>query len=220
MKITWKMLTVREARRGMWLKIATLGLTAVSAAGQGDVDTGWYPAIRTEIAGFRSELVSRAAETDLTEDITEGTRAHLESQIEGTWVGLLRNLDAEIEGVEAQLSEARVKHSAQGNHFCSPRNIASRVAKRVMENPADANNALMSAAQCREAYWGASSRPVSEELESLRNLCRDRSQTPSGGPRQTVDSMECETRRHLRSDTLRSLEGCSLGPLLLNGKSL
>ena len=171
MKITWKMLTVREARRGMWLKIAMLGLTAVSAAGQGDVDTGWYPAIRTEIAGFRSELVSRAAGTDLTEDITEGTRAHLESQIEGTWVGLLRNLDAEIEGVEAQLSEARVKHSAQGNHFCSPRNIASRVAKRVMENPADANNALMSAAQCREAYWGASSRPVSEELESLRNLC-------------------------------------------------
>ena len=42
-----------------------------------------------------------------------------------------------------------------------------------MEDPADAGDALMAAAQCREAYRGAVSLPVSEELEEMRNLCMD-----------------------------------------------
>ena len=40
-----------------------------------------------------------------------------------------------------------------------------------MEDPADAGDALMAAAQCREAYRGAVNLPVSEKLEGHRDTC-------------------------------------------------
>ena len=85
--------------------------------------------------------------------------------------GLLRNLDTEITGIGPRLSAARLEHGPQGDHFCSAGNVAFRLFTRVTEDPADAGDALTAAAQCRESYRGAVSLPVSEELESLRNLC-------------------------------------------------
>ena len=110
-------------------------------------------------------------------DLPEGARAQARSQVEGIVEGLLRNLDAEIAAVGPRLSAAQLEHGPQEDHFCSAANVALRLIERVMEDPADAGGALTAAAQCSEAYWGAVSLPVSEELEGLRNLCmiaRDR----------------------------------------------
>ena len=168
MRTTKDMFAATTAHGATWLAIGALAFTAVSAAGQeASSDAGWYPAVRAEIAGLRTELLSRVARADLP----EGARAQARSQVEGAVEGFLRNLDAEIAGVGRRLSAAQLEHSPQEDHFCSPGNVAARLAERVMEDPADAGDALMAAAQCREAYWGAVSLPVSEELEDLRNLC-------------------------------------------------
>ena len=161
------------ARGAAWLAASALAFTAVPAAGQEGGDAGWYPAVRAEIAELRTELLASVAGADLP----EGARAQAWSQVEGAVEGLLRNLDAEIAGVGPRLSAARLEHGPQEDHFCSAGNVAARLVERVMEDPADAGGALTAAAQCREAYRGAASLPVSEELEDLRNLCviaRDR----------------------------------------------
>ena len=173
MKTTGDMFTVSAARRAAWLAAGALAFTAVGAAGQEGGDAEWYSAVRAEIAGLRTELLSRVAGADLP----EGARAQARSQVEGTVEGLLRNLDAEIAGVGPQLSAARLEDVPQEVHFCSAGNVAARLVERAMEDPADAGDALTAAAQCREAYRGAVSLPVSEELEGLRKLCvvaRDR----------------------------------------------
>ena len=173
MRTTGDMFTATAAHGATWLAIGALAFTAVSATGQETSDAGWYPAVRAEIAGLRTELLSRVDGADLP----DGARAQARSQVEGIVEGLLRNLDAEIGGLDPRLSAARLEGRPQEDHFCSAENIAFRLFERVMEDPADAGNALTAAAQCREAYWGAVSLPVSEELEVLRNLCviaRDR----------------------------------------------
>ena len=170
MRTTKDMFATTTARGATWLAIAALAFTAVSAAGQEtSSNAGWYPDVRAEIVRLQTELLSLMAEADLP----EGARAQARSQIEGNIGGLLRNLDAEIAGVGRRLSAAQLEHGPQEDHFCSPGNVAARLAERVMEDPADAGNALTAAAQCREAYWGAVSLPVSEELEDMRNLCMD-----------------------------------------------
>ena len=173
MRTTGDMFTATAARGATWLAVAALAFTAVSAAGQEGGDAGWYPAVRAEVAGLRTEILSRVAGADLP----EGARAQARSQVEGIVEGLLRNLDAEIAGVGPRLSAARLEHGPQEDHFCSAEAVAFRLVERVMEDPAAAGGALTAAAQCREAYRGAVSLPVSEELKGLRNLCviaRDR----------------------------------------------
>ena len=172
MRTTGDMFTATAAR-GAWLAVGALAFTAVSAAGQQGGDAGWYPAVREEIAGLRTELLSSVAGADLP----EGAHAQARSQVEGAVEGLLRNLDAEIAGVGPQLLAAAFEHGLQAEHFCSAENVALRLVERVMDDPADASDALTAAAQCRKAYWGAVSLPVSEELEVHRELCvlaRDR----------------------------------------------
>lgn len=164
---TADMLTAPTVRRAAWLTVGALAFTAVSAAGQESGDAGWYPAIRAKIAELQTEILSQLDEAD----IPEGARAQARAQVEGNVQALLRNLHTEIAGVESRLSAAQLEHSPQADHFCSTENIGGRLIERVIENPADAGNALTAAAQCREAYWGAVSVPVSEELEDMRNLC-------------------------------------------------
>lgn len=167
MRTTGDMFTATAARGATWLAVGAFAFTAVSATGQDGGDAGWYPAVRAEIDEFRTEFLSDVAGVDLP----DGARAQLRSQIEGALEGLFRNLDAEIAGVGPRLLAARLEHGPQEDHFCSAENVASRLALRAMEDPVDAGDALMAAAQCREAYQGAVSLPVFEELEGLRELC-------------------------------------------------
>lgn len=79
MRTTGDMFTATVARGATWLAVGALAFTAVSAAGQEGGDAGWYPAVRAEIAGLRTELLSRVAGADLP----EGARAQAWSQVEG-----------------------------------------------------------------------------------------------------------------------------------------
>ena len=181
MRTAADMFTMTMVRRATWFAVGAVAFTAGFAVGQEVDDTGWYPAVRAEIYEFRTEFLSDVAGIDLP----DGASAQLRSQIEGALEGLFRNLDAEIAGVGPRLLAARLEHGPQEDHFCSAENIAVRLAERVMEDPADAGDALMAAAQCREAYRGAVSLPVFEELEDHRNLCviaRDRIVEPHADP--------------------------------------
>ena len=138
-----------------------------------DSDARWYRDIRAEVTRLRTKLLSHVGGTD----IAEGSKTQIRLEITGMVDGLLGNLDAEVRGAEERLAAAQLEHDAQENEFCSAANTAHRLIERVREDPEDAGDALTAAAQCREAYRGAVSFPISEEIEDLRNLCviaRDR----------------------------------------------
>ena len=129
----------------------------------------WYEAVGTELKENIEDVMSRASE----QEVAAGALAQLRMTMEGG----VANLDREMGALEARIQAEEADHNAQEDHFCDAKLVAIRLAKRVYDDPTDAQDALLASVQCRTAYRGAVSRPAEEKIESLRELCliaRDR----------------------------------------------
>lgn len=105
--------------------------------------------------------------------------------------GMLANLDAEMNGIEARIRAERAEYDPQEDHFCRADIVGARILGRVGKDPADAQDALLAGLQCRMASRGAVSIPAREEIASLRNLCfiaRDRTVEPHENPEIVFES--------------------------------
>ena len=137
----------------------------------------WYAAVRSELVAGLEEALEMARENMAREQIPMGQKAQAIATMEGVFQGSIANLDSEINAVDERIRAERAEHDPQEERFCSPENAGYRLMERVGENPADAQDALLAGVQCRTAYRGAVSRPATEEIEILRDLCfiaRDR----------------------------------------------
>ena len=137
----------------------------------------WYATVRAELVAALEETLESRLENMAQNDVPAGQQAQVTALVEATFRGTIANLDAEINGIGERVRAEAAEHDPQEENFCSPGNAGLRLLERVREDPADAQNALLAGVQCRTAYRGAVSRPTTEEIESLRDLCfiaRDR----------------------------------------------
>lgn len=135
----------------------------------------WYRPVRAAIEDLFGEISARLSTS--TADLPDGSREQVRALAEGHVRGVLANLDVEIGRVAGRVSELRVEHGPQEDHFCSPDNSAFRLFDSVGDDPSVARDALVAGFQCRAAYRGAVSTPVLDEVSSLRERCflaRDR----------------------------------------------
>ena len=112
----------------------------------------WYEAVRTEFKANIERALTHASE----HEAPAGALAQLRLSMEG----IVANLDREMSGIEALIQAEEAEHNPQEDHFCSASTVVARLAKRVHEDPADAQDALLAGVQCRTAYRGAVSRPA------------------------------------------------------------
>lgn len=137
----------------------------------------WYTSVRAELVAMIGEMLETARENMAREEVPAGQQAQLIAVAEGTFRGAIANLDAEIDAIEGRIRAQQAEQDSQEDHFCGADIAGGRLLERVAEDPADAQDALFAGVQCRTAYRGAMSRPTTEKIESLRNLCftaRDR----------------------------------------------
>lgn len=137
----------------------------------------WYTSVRAELVAMLGERLETARANMAREEVPAGQQALLIAAAEDAFRGTIANLDAEIDAIEDRIRLQRAEQAPQEDHFCRADIAAGRLLERVGEDPADAHDALFAGVQCRTAYRGATSRPTTEEIESLRHLCfiaRDR----------------------------------------------